>query len=99
MNAVLNEAGMDVRAESIALPFINHTKRDKLMAINQGMQEILAGINNMEESRQGGWIHHSKLNISVHVLVELIDKKFIEPGGMYSRLTQHGRATLAVRED
>ncbi len=68
------------------------------MAINQEIQDILKGINSIEESRKGGWIHHSKLNISVHVLVELIDKKFIEPGGLYSRLTQHGKDT-AVREN
>lgn len=66
------------------------------MTINQEIQDILIKINDMEESRKGGWINHSKLNINVHVLLELIDKKFIEPGGMYSRLTPLAKASLAI---
>jgi hypothetical protein len=66
------------------------------MTTIQETQEILSAINKMEESRKGGWIHHSKLNISTKILIELIDAKFIEPGGMYSRLTQHAKATLAA---
>ena len=62
----------------------------------QEIQEILSAINKIEESRKGGWIHHSKLNISTKILMELIDAKFIEPGGMYSRLTQYAKAALAV---
>jgi hypothetical protein len=65
------------------------------MTSNQEIQKILSTINKIEDSRVGGWIHNSKLNISAFILVELIDKKFIEPGGMYSRLTKHGKA-LAV---
>lgn len=68
------------------------------MASDQDTQGILSAISKIEESRVGGWIHNSKLNISAFILVELIDKKFIEPGGMYSRLTKHGKA-LAVGEN
>ncbi len=56
--------------------------------------KILSAINEMEESRAGGWIHNCKLNISAFVLVELMDKRFIEAGGMYSRLTKHGKAFI-----
>lgn len=63
------------------------------MTRDQEIQEILLAINKIEESRAGGWIHNSKLNISAFTLVELMDKKFIEPGGMYSRLTKHGKAS------
>ena len=65
------------------------------MTSDQKIQEMLSAINKIEESRAGGWIHNSKLNISAFILVELIDKKFIEPGGMYSRLTTRGKV-LAV---
>jgi hypothetical protein len=63
----------------------------------QEIQEILFAINKIEESRVGGWIHNSKLNISAFRLVELIDKKFIEPGGMYSRLTKYGKASAVSK--
>ncbi|MCK9396593.1 MAG: hypothetical protein M0Q44_13500 [Methylobacter sp.] len=56
--------------------------------------KILSAINEMEESRAEGWIHNCKLNISAFVLVELMDKRFIEAGGMYSRLTKHGKAFI-----
>ena len=62
------------------------------MTSDQDTHVILSAINKMDESRAGGWIHNSKLNISAFVLVELIDKKFIEAGGMYSRLTKRGKA-------
>ena len=65
------------------------------MATDQKTQEILTAINGMEESRNGGWLHHSRLNISAYLLVELIDKKFLEPGGMYSRLTPQGKKYLS----
>jgi hypothetical protein len=68
------------------------------MTGDQSTQGILFAISKIEESRTGGWIHNSKLNISAFKLVELIDKKFIEAGGMYSRLTKHGKA-LAVGEN
>jgi len=68
------------------------------MTSDQDIQGILSAISKIEESRAEGWIHNSKLNISAFILVELIDKKFIEPGGMYSRLTEHGKA-LAVGEN
>ena len=69
------------------------------MNITLKIQETLIAINNIEESRKGGWIHNSKLNISIKVLMELIDKNLIEPGGVYSRLTQRSKDTLAVREN
>jgi|GEM_PF-2532782 len=69
------------------------------MPANQEIKEILSAINNMQESRVGGWINNNelnnKLNIGVKILIELIDKKFIEAGGMYSRLTQQSRDILA----
>lgn len=68
------------------------------MSTNQETQEILSAINRIEESRAGGWIHHGKLNISTRILIELIDAKFIEPDGMYSRLTPYAKTTLAVHE-
>lgn len=68
------------------------------MSTNQETQEILSAISRIEESRTGGWIHHSELNISTKILIELIDAKFIEPDGMYSRLTPYAKATLALHE-
>ena len=60
------------------------------MLTNKKTYEILSAINKMDESRSGGWIHNCKLNLGAFTLVELMDKKFIEPGGTYSRLTKYG---------
>lgn len=68
------------------------------MTSDHEIQEILSAINKIDESRAGGWIYNNKLNISAFLLVELIDKKFIEPEGLYSRLTKHGKA-LALGEN
>jgi hypothetical protein len=68
------------------------------MSSDLEIQVILSAIKETEESRVGGWIHNSKLNISAFILVELIDKNFIEPGGMYSRLTKHGKALAVGRK-
>ena len=61
-------------------------------------QAMLSAISNMQESRVGGWINNNELNnkltIGANTLVELIDKKLMEAGGMYSRLTRYGRDTL-----
>jgi hypothetical protein len=65
------------------------------MTSDQTTQGILSIIDKIEESKVGGWIHNSKLNISAFILVELIDKKLMEAGGMYSRLTKKGKV-LAV---
>jgi hypothetical protein len=59
----------------------------------------LSAINNMQESRVGGWLNNNKLN-KLNILTPIlsfIDKKIIEPGGMYSRLTRHGRDILAKK--
>jgi hypothetical protein len=71
------------------------------MFANQEIQEILSAINNMQESRTGGWINNNelknKLNIGVRLLVSLIDKGLIEAGGMYSRLTGQARDLLVIK--
>jgi hypothetical protein len=64
------------------------------MLTNKETYKILLAINEMDESRVGGWIHNCKINISAFVLVELMDKGFMEAGGMYSRLTKHGTAFI-----
>ena len=68
------------------------------MSTIQETQEILFAINNIQESRSGGWINNNelknKLNIGVRLLVSLIDKGLIEAGGMYSRLTGQARDLL-----
>ncbi len=70
------------------------------MSTIQETQEILFAINNIQESRSGGWINNNelrnKLNIGVNLLITLMDKDFIEAGGMYSRLTQQARDLLAT---
>jgi hypothetical protein len=68
------------------------------MSSDLEIQVILSTIKETEESRVGGWIQNSKLNISAFILVELIDKNFIEPWGMYSRLTKHGKALAVGRK-
>lgn len=66
--------------------------------LNHQTNEILSAINKMDESRADGWIHNCKLNISAFTLVNLMDKKFIEPGGTYSRLTKHGKASADMHD-
>jgi len=64
------------------------------MLTDKETYKILSAINDMDESRVGGWIHNCKINISVSVLVELMNKKLMEAGGMYSRLTKRGTAFI-----